>query len=67
MNWINCNKELPKEDGLYLVCRKERKILIKIREYQSWMNNDRKRFWSNGGEDKKITHWMPLPELPKDD
>lgn len=67
MKWISCAKKLPKEEGLYLVCRKERKILIKIREYRSWINNDRKRFWSNGSEDKKITHWIPLPELPKED
>lgn len=64
--WISIKNKLPKKPGYYLCFRLNSKMPICIREFDEWISNSRKRFWINGGEDLKITHWMPLPNPPKD-
>ena len=57
----------PKEDGIYCVaveafkCRKQRKRTHARYKNGRWLDlydNWENRCW-------KVTHWMPLPELPK--
>lgn len=52
--WIPYPTQRPSEYGDYWVCRKDGKT--------------HKETWNNTGwayNDKVITHWMPLPEPPK--
>ncbi len=54
--WININDKLPKADAsLYLVYRP--KIKSKYIDVWKWRAGDEQM---NG-----ITHWMPLPQIPK--
>ena len=62
--WISVDERLPSEDGTYLVVVK------------NWAGHiDTDRFYAddssweffNNSRLPKITHWMPLPELPKGD
>lgn len=60
--WISVKDRLPDKKGEY-ICFLEGKG-IRIKEFHSWGKNTPFRFWTNGQEDKKVTHWMPLPEPP---
>ncbi len=60
--WISADEMLPSKAGEYLCFVKGHGI--RIRRYASWISGSRMRWWSNGSETKKVTHWMPLPELP---
>lgn len=33
---------------------------------RAWYNYDKHRWWSVLGTNLKVTHWMPLPEPPKE-
>lgn len=59
--WISVTNRLP-ENGDYILMSDGRQIAM------GWMNQSRKEFiqvntWADLTE--SITHWMPLPELPK--
>lgn len=62
--WIPCSERLPHDVSRCLVCRydyvtKTRFIDILWFESGIWWDG------SHGG-DYAVTHWMPLPELPKE-
>lgn len=68
MNWIKCSERMP-ENG-------KRVLVVTENNGYSWIDIgyiDEAGYWTIDGEiwDKKsdpaITHWMPLPELPKED
>lgn len=67
MKWISVNDELPKEGGRYW-CYLEHQNDLGL-SYLQWncsYNENEKRFsdkYLTDGE--KVTHWMPLPEPPK--
>jgi hypothetical protein len=66
MDWIDIRKELPKEDGNYLVCASS---LAKDKSFIQMAWYDPNGFgWSNIEAIwiPSITHWMPV-ELPKDE
>lgn len=63
--WIPCRERLPHDVSRCLVCRydyvtKTRFIDILWFESGIWWDG------SHGG-DYAVTHWQPLPELPKED
>lgn len=63
--WIPVTEQLPEIDGRYLVCRYDyvtSTIFSDILLFESGI-------WWNGyhGGDYAVTHWMPLPEAPKED
>lgn len=67
MKWIPVTERLPDEQGTYIVALYMRS---RKRKYSDSANFDPviKRwrthlFWGKG---MKITHWMPLPEPPKE-
>lgn len=62
-NWISVKDRLPEEEAYYLCMVKGHGV--RIRRFSEWAKDTRKRFWSNGSETKKVTHWMPLPEPPE--
>lgn len=59
--WIPCSERLPERPGDYQVCTKN--------EYYGTRNVAKRYFngdcWS--GRWTNITHWMPLPEPPKEE
>ena len=67
--WISVEERLPEFDGRVLCWRKG--VHHRGVEYMDilYFNLDLRRFDNYGWIDKDIvvTHWMPLPELPKED
>lgn len=61
MEWINVEKELPYGEGNVLVYTSEREILL------GYIHLGKMKI-SCGycAEGNFVTHWMPLPEGPKD-
>ena len=63
MSWIKCSDCLPEKDIKVLFSNGEEIFL-------GWMLTDmgKEIFWSHYDylEEENITHWMPLPEPPKD-
>lgn len=59
--WISVKDELPKEEGKYIVCTERGSVYCT-------------RFYKGGGCEgifktdinTHVTHWMPLPEAPKE-
>lgn len=76
--WHRVEEELPNEFDTVIVCgrmkydhEKDYEVFVDAAEYGAfdyahdrWVTwND----WHEGQEEFKITHWMPLPEPPKED
>jgi hypothetical protein len=58
MNWIDAKDKLPEKDGGYLVLWKiYDKTYYEVDVFSHGEFNDPKI-------NKRITHWMPLPDLP---
>lgn len=56
--WVSVEERLPENDGRYLVCNQPYKAQwVMIQEY--WRDSG----WSGSS----VTHWMPLPEPPKEE
>jgi len=66
--WIDVNKKLPKEEEYVLG-------VIDCSDYYGkpydvsivyWEDNPKHRWYQKGKDRRyKVTHWMPLPKLPK--
>lgn len=59
--WIKCSDRLPEEDGDYLTVTQNR--------VHRWiaLTPFKKGGWSQVYIDwTKVSHWMPLPELPEE-
>jgi hypothetical protein len=57
MEWISCDERMP-EYGVYLICHTDNYIVIASLLYKKWTGLD-------DGIEYYPTHWMPLPEPPK--
>ena len=72
--WISVKDRLPEDDGKYMVWYKGELDICEFDvESQTfgYTYDDYDEMYSHlvcwdDGMDKDITHWMPLPELPKD-
>lgn len=65
VRWIPVTERLPEDSGYYIVCAKDgARTHVSFVQYQSryrsWLLNGARAYW-------RITHWMPLPEPPRDD
>ena len=72
--WISVDDELPETDGIYIVCDCRlngnpwihtagfRKASLSWCELHGVYYDDG---YGRYSEQDKITHWMPMPELPK--
>ena len=62
--WISVEDRLPDTFEPVIVCRKkgkaERKVEQGHRELNDW-------WYVYGTRTKNVTHWMPMPEPPKED
>ena len=66
MEWISVSDRLPENRTRCLVCRyggvtKKRNVDI------LWFSHAWRVAPDYGVADDTVTHWMPLPELPKED
>ncbi len=58
--WISVKDRMPERFERVLVCREDKKVEQGFRDVGDW--------WKvYGTRTKHITHWMPLPEPPKED
>lgn len=58
--WIPVTERLPEEDTVVLACDSENDMVVACYYKVGFMNNVDLRTESG------ITHWMPLPEPPKE-
>ncbi len=70
--WISVEERLPEENGFYLVKVESPHIPVRAYEYKpdmGWDGNDRlwKGYDGSYVFDHFVTHWMPLPEPPKEE
>lgn len=72
--WISVEDRLPETDDPVLVwyCNENGDFYPTVGSYSKWFDTD-KMYWStdlDGNEmvypPVKITHWMPIPEPPKE-
>jgi len=64
MEWISVEERLPKKNEEYIVCGVGfNNVLVTTLEWRRgrWFSD----VYQNYVEMIKITHWMPLPEPPK--
>lgn len=64
--WIPIAEQMPPEGKYVLVYGKELYPNPNVAQIAVSEVYDR-NYWSGFGRTLKITHWMPLPELPKED
>ena len=69
--WISVDERLPETEGFYLVWNKGQKI-NQVRffyrlppNYPVESHPEIREYFGNFADYKWITHWMPLPEVPK--
>ena len=58
-NWIPVSERLPEKDGIYMTFNKKK-------EYGFHFFQMGKSMWPAIWEEDQVTHWMPLPEPPKE-
>ena len=63
--WIPVTERLPKEGEFVLVCgdlypNKHDGGVIAVSKRMDW------NYWQGFGRERNITHWMPLPQPPKE-
>lgn len=65
--WIPVTERLPESEGTYLVYTKRGSVYASHFYEKKVFRDDyvREQQWSQRGE-VKVTHWMPLPEPPKE-
>lgn len=65
--WIPVTERLPEVDGDYLVWFYDAKCW-KVAEFNKHTAKERYVWWFAGiDRTKYVTHWMPLPEPPKEE
>lgn len=62
-DWISVRERLPEQVGDYLVCTEDAEVFVcdYIPSVEFWMCGDEIICFG------RITHWMPLPEPPKEE
>ena len=68
--WISVKDRLPEEEGWYLVYttpKREHKSINKAMFCKGYAWGNFEPYWRGaGGHWANVTHWMPLPEPPKE-
>ena len=70
--WISVEDELPNEEQLVLLLCKNGAMFVGYEKYNSYEQEPRWRIKTALNSTKllnkgRVTHWMPLPEPPKED
>lgn len=64
MEWISCKDKLPEFDGPYLCYMQEPQECGTRLHFQGVVMCSMNE-WTLVSDTLKVTHWMPLPEPPK--
>lgn len=67
--WISVDERLPEVDEKVLTFARNKYDGSWFMDITSWTgvkNHDEYKFWGYG-DSMKVTHWMPLPEPPKEE
>ena len=67
--WISVKDRLPEDEELYLICTESNFGKIDIAYYQPIGDkfSNYEPFWQGkSNRSTRVTHWMPLPEPPKE-
>lgn len=70
MNWISVKDRLPSKYSYYLTENRNEKYVSRFAGYRILRFYPKDKKWSDGSFDlnfDEVTHWMPLPEPPKDE
>ena len=66
-NWISVEDELPSAGGMYLVCKSaggfDASCIVCMCKWRLRMHYGFE--WGCEADMDRVTHWMPLPELPE--
>jgi hypothetical protein len=62
MNWIKIEDKLPKRGENILMYLIGYKVTLG-RRYERWQESESSSWYDN----ERVSHWMPLPEPPKDE
>lgn len=69
--WISVKDRLPEKETDVLALRQDRKCFVGYICEPSWNGKINWVIWtamkSTRNVSRKVTHWMPLPEPPKED
>lgn len=65
--WISVNDELPSENGQYLVKMPNSPFNRKGQAVSEFTSSVKPNFSYDRLHIDQVTHWMPLPEPPKED
>lgn len=60
--WISVKDRLPEKNSIVLVCMDNGQYKVVLTSYLS--NNGE---WVSYDKNRKVTHWMPFPDPPKED
>lgn len=64
--WISVKDKLPDKEGIYLVVKFSpitEEYDYDLELYKEYANCF--AWWKKLGDDTIVTHWLPIPELPK--
>ena len=65
-DWISVKDRLPDEKERYLICTENRRIYIAYYQLLGDKFSNHEPFWQGSScRFTSVTHWQPLPELPK--
>lgn len=67
MKWISVNDRLPERDETCLCCYHFSEGGPRYIQTLTYFATDPVPHWQHEGTGLKVTHWIPIPELPKED
>ena len=65
--WISVKERLPRQNTDVLTFAPKMAMPIVVDWYNGYYGEDDGEWYEGWQTGRKITHWMPLPELPKGD
>ena len=65
LTWISVEERLPKKTGKYLVCTAKKAVYCA--KFYTYFSDRYPHGYFGTDQYTHITHWMPLPEPPKED
>ena len=60
---VSVEDRLPEKAGVYMTCIAAEDPDVRVVD-TAWYDQDRKT-WLDAGRYRKVTHWMPLPDVPE--
>lgn len=65
--WISVNDRMPRHNRGVLTFTPKMAMPIAVDWYNGYYGEDDNEWYEGWNSGREITHWMPLPEIPKVD